>query len=336
MGFSKFLILSPLPCKVICVFPSPSSKRSPASISGTSTPSTSSHLCRDFLSFSLSPAAHLSSSQCIVGHRRCSVCQVHQDVQPGDSSRASTWAAAAAKYARAERELKPARPYGAGAAAFYDKAEVKALEDKPQQVIVACSSDRGLCGAIHSSICKHIKAELAGDASKAAIICVGDKSRAQLQRTLAGSIIAQVGEVGRKPATFEDAGRIMTFILNSGYEFGSGKIVYNKFKTVVSYDTLEMPFYPSDAINAGEKIALYDSLDADVVQSYMEYSLASLMFYTLKEGACSEQSSRMTAMDAASKNAGEMIDKLTLTYNRTRQAVITGELIEIISGAAAV
>lgn len=76
-------------------------------------------------------------------------------------------------------------------------------------------------------------------------------------------------------------------------------------RTVVSYDTLEMPFYPSDAINAGEKIALYDSLDADVVQSYMEYSLASLMFYTLKEGACSEQSSRMTAMDAASKNAGQ-------------------------------
>ncbi|XP_042866839.1 ATP synthase subunit gamma, mitochondrial-like [Penaeus japonicus] len=242
----------------------------------------------------------------------------------------------AAKYARAERELKPARPYGAGAAAFYDKAEVKPLEDKPQQVIVACSSDRGLCGAIHSSICKHIKAELAGDASKAAIICVGDKSRAQLQRTLASSIIAQVGEVGRKPATFEDAGRIMSFILNSGYDFGSGKIVYNKFKTVVSYDTLEMPFYPSDAIGAGEKISIYDSLDNDVVQSYMEFSLASLMFYTLKEGACSEQSSRMTAMDAASKNAGEMIDKLTLTYNRTRQAVITGELIEIISGAAAV
>lgn len=76
-------------------------------------------------------------------------------------------------------------------------------------------------------------------------------------------------------------------------------------RTVVSYDTLEMPFYPSDAISAGEKIALYDSLDADVVQSYMEYSLASLMFYTLKEGACSEQSSRMTAMDAASKNAGQ-------------------------------
>ncbi|XP_068224538.1 ATP synthase subunit gamma, mitochondrial isoform X2 [Palaemon carinicauda] len=242
----------------------------------------------------------------------------------------------AAKFARAERELKPARPYGAGAAAFYEKAEVKAEEEKPTELIVACSSDRGLCGGIHSSICKHIKADLLNDASKAAILCIGDKSRAQLARTLANNIIAQVGEVGRKPATFEDAARIATFILNCGYDFGSGRIIYNKFKTVVSYDLKELPFFPSSAIAAGEKITVYDSLDADVIQCYMEYSLASLLFYTMKEGACAEQSSRMTAMDNASKNAGEMIDKLTLTYNRTRQAVITGELIEIISGAAAV
>merc|ERR1712062_382781 len=84
-----------------------------------------------------------------------------------------------------------------------------------------------------------------------------------------------------------------------------------------------------------DKVSVYDSLDADVVQSYMEYSLASLIYYALREGATSEQSSRMTAMDNSSKNAGEMIDKLRITFNRTRQAVITGELIEIISGAAA-
>lgn len=100
---------------------------------------------------------------------------------------------------------------------------------------------------------------------------------------------------------------------------------------------------------------LYDDVDEEVLRSFHEMSLANLIFYAMKESACSEQSSRMTAMDAASKNAGrsdyqiyivfsweisivlgEMIDKLTLTYNRTRQAVITRELIEIISGAAAV
>merc|ERR1712224_321275 len=88
-------------------------------------------------------------------------------------------------------------------------------------------------------------------------------------------------------------------------------------------------------VSGSESVSVYDSLDTDVVQSYMEYSLASLIYYCMKEGATSEQSSRMSAMDNSSKNAGEMIDKLTITFNRTRQAVITGELIEIISGAAA-
>merc|ERR1712002_49890 len=242
----------------------------------------------------------------------------------------------AAKYARAERELKPARPYGAGATAFYERAEVQAEESKPQHLILACSSDRGLCGGIHSAVCKNIKAKLADGATNTSIICIGDKSRAQLQRTLGDNIVGQVKEVGRKPATFEDAGRIATFVLNSGIDFGSGEIIYNKFRTVVSYDTVSQPIFSASAIAGAEKIGVYDSLDADVIQSYMEYSLASMMFYAFKEGACSEQSARMTAMDAASKNAGEMIDKLSLTYNRTRQAVITGELIEIISGAACV
>lgn len=86
---------------------------------------------------------------------------------------------------------------------------------------------------------------------------------------------------------------------------------------------------------AAPKINAYDELDDETLQNYLEYSLASLIYYAMKESACSEQSSRMTAMDNASKNAGEMIDKLTLTFNRTRQAVITRELIEIISGASA-
>lgn len=80
---------------------------------------------------------------------------------------------------------------------------------------------------------------------------------------------------------------------------------------------------------------MYDSIDDGVLQSYMEFSLAALLFYAMKEGACSEQSSRMTAMDNASKNAGEMITSLAMLFNRTRQAVITRELIEIISGASA-
>ena len=104
---------------------------------------------------------------------------------------------------------------------------------------------------------------------------------------------------------------------------------------MVSYAIDELPLFDKNAVIIAPKLSVYDSLDDEVIQSYLEFSLASLLFYSMKESACSEQSSRMTAMDNASKNAGEMIDKLTLTFNRTRQAVITRELIEIISGAAA-
>ena len=88
-------------------------------------------------------------------------------------------------------------------------------------------------------------------------------------------------------------------------------------------------------MSTSKNIGLYDSLDAETLRCYQEFQLANLLFYGLKENATSEQSARMSAMDNASKNAGEMISKLTLYYNRTRQAVITRELIEIISGAAA-
>ncbi|KOB79120.1 ATP synthase subunit gamma [Operophtera brumata] len=170
----------------------------------------------------------------------------------------------AAKYARAERDLKAARPVGEGAVQFYERAEI-----------------------------------------------------------------------GRLPPTFLDAAKLASNILTCGYEFASGKIIYNKFRSVVSYQQSNLPLFSRKTIENAPKLAIYDSLDSDVLQSYTEFSLASMIFFAMKEGACSEQSARMSAMDNATKNAGEMIDKLTLTFNRTRQAVITRELIEIISGAAA-
>merc|ERR1712113_64784 len=256
----------------------------------------------------------------------------------------------AAKYARAERDLKAARPYGTGAQAFYAGAQVgkdaegnaKPIEAAapgaaPKELYVALTSDRGLCGAIHSSICKSIRNELLAkpNLDNVGIICVGDKSRAQISRLFAKNILAVGSEIGRLPPQFGDASKIASAILNSGFEFDSGNLYYNKFRSVVSYKTQEIPIYPVGSIEKAKNLPVYDSIDADVLQSYMEYSLASLLYYCLKEGACSEQSSRMTAMDNSSKNAGEMIEKLTLKFNRTRQAVITGELIEIISGAAA-
>jgi len=248
-----------------------------------------------------------------------------------------------------ERDLKAARPYGHGAQAFYAGAQIgKDAEGNPKpieaaagtpikELYVALTSDRGLCGAVHSNVCKTIRNELNEKPSleNVGIICVGDKSRAQLSRLFAKNILCVGSEIGRLPPQFGDATKIASAILNAGFEYDAGKLVYNKYKSVVSYQTSELPIYSLGAVNGGDKISVYDSLDADVIQSYMEYSLASLIYYCLKEGACSEQSSRMQSMDNSSKNAGEMIEKLTLKFNRTRQAVITGELIEIISGAAA-
>merc|ERR1711994_446121 len=247
----------------------------------------------------------------------------------------------AAKFAKAERDLKAARPLGEAAQAFYKTAEIKSETPPAKELYVALTSDRGLAGAVHSSICKSIRQTLhdkvaAGESlDNVKILCVGDKSRAFMARFFPKQLIMVGSEIGRLPPTFNDAAKIANAILTCGHEFDSGSLLFNYYKSVVSYDTTAIPIFSQEAVSSAEKVTVYDSLDADVIQSYMEYSLASLVYYAPKEGATSEQSSRMTAMDNSSKNAGEMIDKLRITFNRTRQAVITGELIEIISGAAA-
>jgi len=249
----------------------------------------------------------------------------------------------AAKYARAERDLKAARPFGVGAQSFYDRSDlVQKNEDgtvvEKGTLIIALTSDRGLCGGVHSGIAKRVKLTMAGlgaDAEKMKIITIGDKAKSMLAKVFPNNVKLMFNDFGKKPPQFNDAVAVANAIINSGIEFEQGILLYNRFKTVVSYQASEMPIFALEAINKSPKLTVYDSIDADVLQSFYEYSLASLIFYAMKENSCSEQSARMSAMDSASKNAGEMIQKLQLTYNRTRQAVITRELIEIISGAAA-
>ncbi|KFW65542.1 hypothetical protein AS28_04699, partial [Pygoscelis adeliae] len=243
----------------------------------------------------------------------------------------------AAKYARAERELKPARVYGTGALALYEKAEIKAPEDKKKHLLIGVSSDRGLCGAIHTSIAKTLKNEitnLSNAGKEVMVVGVGDKIRGLLQRRV-GLVVLFVFCVGRRPPSFGDASAIASELLNSGYEFDEGSVIYNRFRSVISYKTDEKPIFSLETVAGSESLSIYDDIDADVLRNYQEFTLANILYYSLKESTTSEQSARMTAMDNASKNASEMIDKLTLTFNRTRQAVITKELIEIISGAAA-
>ncbi|KAL7371261.1 hypothetical protein ABVT39_023069 [Epinephelus coioides] len=246
---------------------------------------------------------------------------------------------AAAKYARAERSLKPARVYGSGALALYEKVDIKAPEDKAvKHLIVGVTSDRGLCGAIHSGIAKAIKSEintLTSTGKEVMVVNVGDKLRGLLHRTHGKHIILNCKEVGRKPPSFGDASIVATELLNSGYEFDQGAVFFNRFRSVISYKTEQKPLFSTETVANAEDLSIYDDIDADVLRNYQEFALVNVIYLALKEGSTAEQSARMTAMDSASKNASEMIDKLTLTFNRTRQAVITKELIEIISGAAA-
>lgn len=241
-----------------------------------------------------------------------------------------------AKYGKAEKVLKVARPFGLGARVLYDKfhSEDNVSEEK-NKLILAVTSDRGLCGGVHTSVTKHVLKEIRSKPSKVEdvkVVCVGEKSRFIMQYSIPDCIILSVSDIGRKPPTFIDASNIAK--QTKELDFNEGKIVFNRFNTIVSYTTTEIPMYSYSAITASQKLYIYD-YEHDELYSYMEFSHTSLIYYSLAENSCSEQSARMSAMENASKNAGEMIDSLKLVYNQTRQSVITQELIEIISGAAA-
>uniref|UniRef100_A0A2K5HNI1 F-ATPase gamma subunit n=1 Tax=Colobus angolensis palliatus TaxID=336983 RepID=A0A2K5HNI1_COLAP len=199
-------------------------------------------------------------------------------------------------------------------------------EDKKKYLLIGVSSDRGLCGAIHSSIAKQMKSKVAtltAVGKEVMHVGIGDKIRGVLYRMHSDQFLVAFKEMRRKPPTFGDVSVIALELLNSGYEFDDSSINFNQFRSVISYKTEEKPIFSLNTIASAESMSIYDDVDADVLQNYQEYNLANSIYYSLKESTTSEQSARMTAMDNTSKNASEIIDKLTLTFNCTRQAVIT-------------
>lgn len=242
----------------------------------------------------------------------------------------------AAKFGRAEKALKLARAIGPASQALSDKAGILPNDTDEKKIVIAVSSDRGLCGGIHSQLAKAIRLQLAEAKGETKIVCVGDKQRAILSRVYADNILLACNEVGRLPPTFAEASLVAQETVNSGYEYQSGLVHYNKFKNAASYSQQTLPVIGAASLDVGdEALSAYDELDSAVLKDYSDFSLASQVFYAMLEGQASEQSSRMSAMEAASSNASDMIESLQLQFNRTRQAVITRELIEIISGAAA-
>jgi F-type H+-transporting ATPase subunit gamma len=264
---------------------------------------------------------------------------------------------AAAKLRRAQEQAEAARPYAermermlgslAASLAGREGAPVLLAGNGRDQthLIVVMTSDRGLCGGFNSSIVRATRRrvrELRGQGKQVKLFCVGRKGRDQLRRDLGELIVGHVENVGRPRLAFPAAAEIGTRLVGmfEQGEFDVAHLVYNKFKSamtqIVTFQQL-IPFGLPEGEARGQADAVYDYEpdEADILEALLPRNLGVQVFRALLENSASEEGARMTAMDSATRNAGEMINKLTIFYNRTRQAYITKELIEIISGAEA-
>jgi len=241
---------------------------------------------------------------------------------------------ASTKLTRAQRAMQESRQYGQTSNTVFEQAETKALEgeDKKTLVVVA-SSDKGLCGGIHSGMTKLVRKMLVGNPNMD-IVVLGEKCKAQLSRSNAKNIVMSFAGVGKDIPTFADAQAIADQISLLPTDYSSIQIVYNKFINAQSYEATPIEAFSEEAIANSPNFSAFE-IDDEVLGNLREYALSNSLYWALAEGHACEQSARRNAMDNASKNAGEMIGKYQILFNRTRQAVITGELVEIITGAAA-
>ncbi|CAI6281437.1 unnamed protein product [Periconia digitata] len=241
---------------------------------------------------------------------------------------------ASTKLTRAQRAMADSRTYGQTSNTVFEKAETKPLEgDGKKSLIVVCSSDKGLCGGIHSGMSRAVRRMLA-EQPEAELVVLGEKCKAQLSRSNGKNFVLNFAGVGKDIPTFSDAASIADRITMLPGDYSSIKIVYNKFINAQSYEPVVVEAFSEEAIAQSPQYSAFE-IDDEVLPNLREYALANSLFWALAEGHACEQSARRNAMDNASKNAGDMINKFQILFNRTRQAVITGELVEIITGAAA-
>ncbi len=208
---------------------------------------------------------------------------------------------------------------------------------------VVITADRGLCGGFNTNICRLAKnyfEKILKEGKTLKIFTVGSKGHDQLKRAYNSYIVEKIDFKGYKQITYkeaEDVGKkIIELFKNS--KFDVCKIFYNQFKNVMTQIPQNQQIIPIEN-NTDKKEKNLDSFyefepeENEILENLLPRNISTQIFKALLENAASEQGSRMTAMDSATRNAGELVDKLTITYNRSRQAVITKELIEIISGA---
>jgi F-type H+-transporting ATPase subunit gamma len=266
---------------------------------------------------------------------------------------------AAAKLRRAQEQATAARPYAEAmdnlmaslGASFKGGTGPKLLagtgSDQVHLLIVA-TADRGLCGAFNSSIVREARRvirSMLADGKTIKILCVGRKARDQLRRDFAPLIIDTITELGRPRLSFADAQKVTARIMQlfDAGEFDVATVIFNRFKSamtqIVTVQQLIPPPPPSGdtaPATVGGAVYEFEPDEAEILADLLPRNLTVQIFRALLENAASFYGSQMTAMDNASRNAGDVIKKLTLQMNRSRQASITKELIEIISGAEAV
>jgi F-type H+-transporting ATPase subunit gamma len=265
---------------------------------------------------------------------------------------------AASRLRRAMEQVEAARPYGqrmeqvlaslAGRMTGLPGAPpllVGTGKDETHLLVVA-TSDRGLAGGFNSSILRETRRrirELLPRGKTVMVLTIGRKGRDGLRRDYGRFIHDSLTEIGRRQVSFDEARDIAEriLVLYRAGSFDTATIIYNRFRSAMTQIVTAQQLIPFQAPAGGEAVAPggaiyeFEPSEDEILTELLPKNLAVQIYTALLENAASEQGARMTAMDNATRNAGDMIDRLTLNYNRTRQAAITRELIEIISGAEA-
>ncbi|CAN1598548.1 AtpG F0F1-type ATP synthase, gamma subunit [Candidatus Pelagibacterales bacterium] len=264
---------------------------------------------------------------------------------------------AAAKLRKAQQNAENARPYSEKLNSIISnlKNSVTDMDSAPKLLVgnqknetylcVVLSSDRGLCGGFNTNICRKAKVffeKILIEKKNLKIIVVGSKANDQLKRKYNQYIIDRISLKDEKVVSFGKAQEITDKILNlfTRNEFDICTLFYNQFKSVISQIPEAQQLIPVSIAQKSNQQSLssnseyeYEPDENDILENLLPKNIATQIYTAFLENQASEQGSRMTAMDNATRNAGDLIAKLTINYNRTRQAVITKELIEIISGA---
>ena len=261
---------------------------------------------------------------------------------------------AAAKLRKAQESAEKGRPYSEKMQNIILNLteSINDLSNAPKLLVgtgkeqthlcVVMTSDRGLCGGFNSNICRLAKnyfLKVLEEGKTLKIITIGSKGHDQLKRVYGKYIIKKLSFKDKKKISFSEAGEVGKLILNSfeKNEFDKCILFYNNFKNVITQVPQAQQIIPTDQTKSsktnGENFYEFEPDEDEILEDLLPKNISTQIFKAFLENSASEQGSRMTAMDNATRNAGDLVDKLTINYNRSRQAAITKELIEIISGA---